>query len=101
MHPGRLLLIAVFFATWWFAQSAFAESATPLVSNIADCYDAAFLDIEDDAEPRLAENSCCDGNGGVCGCSAFGPVMCCDGRLSPTCMCRDGSPVTTLASTTH
>jgi hypothetical protein len=99
MHPGRLLLIAVFVATWWFAPSAFAESAMPVAHDTSECY-ATAVDTEDDAEPKLTENSCCDGNGGVCGCSAFGPVMCCDGRLSPTCLCRDGSPVTTLASST-
>lgn len=97
MHPGRLPLIALFLASSWFAMPAFAEPTTPVTHGPTDCFNSPPVDAQDDAGPLLADNGCC-GNGGICGCSAFGPVMCCDGRLSPTCMCRDGSPVTTLAS---
>lgn len=34
---------------------------------------------------------CCSWHGGVCGCSGW-RVVCCDGRLSPSCLCKDGRP---------
>jgi hypothetical protein len=95
MHPGRLLLIAVLLVSALLAPPVFAEPYPP-TDAAPECL-AAPADIQD-AELPFVQAGCCYGNGGVCGCSAFGPVMCCDGRLSPTCMCRDGSPVTTLAS---
>jgi hypothetical protein len=96
MHPGRLLLIAVLLVSALLAPPVFAEPYPPTADASLECL-AAPADIQD-AELPFVQAGCCYGNGGVCGCSAFGPVMCCDGRLSPTCMCRDGSPVTTLAS---
>ncbi len=96
MHPGRLLLVTVFLVSAWITLPASAEPYPPVVDGPADCMSAP-ADVHDGGQP-LAQTGCCYGNGGVCGCSAFGPVMCCDGRLSTTCMCRDGSPVTTLAS---
>lgn len=39
----------------------------------------------------LAQRGCCSWHGGVCGC--YGSrVVCCDGRLSPSCTCKDGLP---------
>jgi len=95
MHLGRLLLITVFLASSWFAMPASAELTTPVTHGPTDCFHTPW-DAQD-AELPWVQAGCCYGSGGVCGCSAFGSVMCCDGRLSPTCMCRDGSPVTTLA----
>jgi len=96
MHPGRLLLIALLLASSWFALPVSAEPPTPVTDGATECLTTPG-DVPD-AERPWVQAGCCYGNGGVCGCSAFGAVMCCDGRLSPTCMCRDGSPVTTLAS---
>jgi hypothetical protein len=31
---------------------------------------------------------CCSHHLGVCGCDASGRVRCCDGTLSPSCICR-------------
>jgi hypothetical protein len=36
-----------------------------------------------DADAR----GCCSYHGGVCGCSATGRAICCDGQLSPSCGC--------------
>lgn len=35
----------------------------------------------------LAERGCCSWHDGVCGCSASGRQVCCDGSLSPSCTC--------------
>lgn len=34
-----------------------------------------------------AKRGCCSWHGGVCGCSADGQQVCCDGTLSPSCVC--------------
>jgi hypothetical protein len=91
-----LLLIVSLLASLYAAPPASADPPTPVTEDIADCL--ATRGDTPDAERPWVQAGCCYANGGVCGCSAFGAVMCCDGRLSPTCMCRDGSPVTTLAS---
>lgn len=31
---------------------------------------------------------CCSWHGGVCGCTDFGSVVCCDGVASPACSCE-------------
>ncbi len=52
------------------------------------------------ADPTiLAQQGCCSWHGGVCGCN-WGRVVCCDGRLSPTCLCRGDSepPVARVGS---
>jgi hypothetical protein len=33
-----------------------------------------------------ARRGCCSWHGGVCGCSGS-RILCCDGKLSPTCGC--------------
>ncbi len=96
MHLGRLLLIALLLACSPLALPVFAETPVPVTDSATDCVNSD--GDRSAAERQRAQAGCCYANGGVCGCSAFGAVMCCDGRLSPTCMCRDGSPVTTLAS---
>lgn len=96
MHASRLLLIVSLLASLCAAPPASSEPTTPLTEDVTDC-PATPGNAPDGEQPRV-QAGCCYANGGVCGCSAFGAVMCCDGRLSPTCMCRDGSPVTTLAS---
>lgn len=37
---------------------------------------------------EASRRGCCSWHGGVCGCDASGRVRCCDGVLSPSCMCR-------------
>lgn len=37
---------------------------------------------------EASKRGCCSWHGGVCGCDASGRVRCCDGALSPSCMCR-------------
>lgn len=38
---------------------------------------------------ETAERSgCCSHHSGVCGCSATGRAVCCDGTLSPSCGCN-------------
>jgi hypothetical protein len=39
----------------------------------------------------IAQRGCCSWHGGVCGCSGS-RVVCCDGRLSPSCRCHRESP---------
>ena len=42
--------------------------------------------------PIIAQyQGCCSWHGGVCGCYGW-RVLCCDGRLSPSCTCKDGRP---------
>jgi len=36
---------------------------------------------------ELVQRGCCSHHGGVCGCSG-GRQVCCDGALSPSCLCR-------------
>jgi hypothetical protein len=38
-----------------------------------------------------ARQGCCSWHGGVCGCSGV-RVVCCDGRLSPSCTCQRPAP---------
>lgn len=34
------------------------------------------------------QRGCCSWHGGVCGCDrATGRIKCCDGQLSPSCLC--------------
>jgi hypothetical protein len=94
MHVGRALLITLALVVAWFAPPAFA----PPTDSIVDREATGCVNPAHGAAGGWVESGCCYGNGGVCGCSAFGPVVCCDGRLNPTCLCRDGSPVTILAS---
>ena len=35
-----------------------------------------------------ARSGCCSNNGGVCGCSKYGQIVCCDNKLSKTCRCN-------------
>ena len=35
---------------------------------------------------QMAQQDCCSGHGGVCGCQ-YGQVLCCDGQYSQTCGC--------------
>ncbi len=35
---------------------------------------------------------CCSWHGGVCGCTDFGSVVCCDGVASPACNCELPEP---------
>lgn len=37
---------------------------------------------------EASRRGCCSHHLGVCGCDASGRVRCCDGVLSPSCMCR-------------
>ncbi len=40
-------------------------------------------------DPAEQRRGCCSHHGGVCGCdSSTGRIVCCDGTLSPSCMCR-------------
>lgn len=41
---------------------------------------------EMDIKKQLERSGCCSWHGGVCGCSS-GRVVCCDGKLSPSCGC--------------
>jgi len=38
-----------------------------------------------------AQQGCCSWHGGVCGCSSSGKKTCCDGTLSPSCLCSTGT----------
>ncbi len=35
---------------------------------------------------QLAQQNCCPGQGGVCGCQ-YGQIVCCNGRYSARCRC--------------
>lgn len=43
-------------------------------------------------EDKLAKGGCCSHHGGVCGCEGK-RQLCCDGMLSPSCICNDGIPI--------
>ena len=36
---------------------------------------------------QIVQRGCCSHHGGVCGCSG-GRQVCCDGALSPSCLCH-------------
>ncbi len=38
-------------------------------------------------QEQLAQRGCCSWHGGVCNCKG-GRVVCCDGKLSPSCGCH-------------
>lgn len=40
----------------------------------------------------LARSGCCSWHNGVCGCSQTGRQVCCDGTLSPSCICYPPPP---------
>ena len=40
-----------------------------------------------DSINSVERRGCCSWHRGVCGCSAEGRAICCDGQLSPTCGC--------------
>lgn len=39
----------------------------------------------------FAQSGCCSWHGGVCGCTSYGPKLCCDGTASPSCYCSNYS----------
>ena len=48
------------------------------------CEQSVFLNSN---SQKLVQRGCCSHHGGVCGCSG-GRQACCDGKLSPSCLCR-------------
>lgn len=47
--------------------------------------------LNDSSDP-IARGGCCSWHGGVCGCNAYGDVVCCDGTTSPSCTCNGPTP---------
>lgn len=43
-----------------------------------------------DSKLEIARSGCCSWHGGVCDCF-LGRVVCCDGTLSPSCLCNSDS----------
>jgi hypothetical protein len=48
------------------------------------CEQSIFLN---DKSQEFVQRGCCSHHGGVCGCSG-GRQACCDGTLSPSCLCH-------------
>jgi hypothetical protein len=70
-------------ATMVFFNSISAYSSeSGLCSNYKDSLRAIFDSLE-----IVERSGCCSWHGGVCGCSASGRTICCDGKLSPSCRC--------------
>lgn len=40
----------------------------------------------------IMKQGCCSWHGGVCGCSN-GRTVCCDGTYSPSCTCKEATPI--------
>jgi len=63
--------------------------ATAQVSQSQSCGEAVQSGASGE---RLAQQGCCKGQKGVCGCRA-GKIVCCDGKFSEGCTCnRDEAP---------
>lgn len=58
------------------SYSSFAEDAK--------CEQSIFLNSE---SKEIVQRGCCSHHAGVCSCSG-GRQVCCDGTLSPSCLCR-------------
>lgn len=43
---------------------------------------------KDSGNSQADRSGCCSHHSGVCGCSATGRAVCCDGTLSPSCGCN-------------
>ena len=56
----------------------------PLCAEEIKCKGSIFLNFN---SQELVQKGCCSHHGGVCGCSG-GRQACCDGKLSPSCLCR-------------
>ena len=54
-------------------------------------YNCDELVIAGASEDILSKRGCCSHHGGVCGCEGD-RQKCCDGSLSPSCMCGEKTP---------
>jgi len=64
------------------ACSASTEISSSSLSKSLQCNHSAVISTE------LAKSGCCSWHQGVCGCKN-GRQLCCDGTMSPTCMCGE------------
>ena len=58
-----------------------------VISSFAEEKNCEQLKQEGFSQQQLAQRGCCSWHGGVCSCNG-GRVVCCDGKLSPTCGCH-------------
>lgn len=59
-------------------------SSFPTFSEENKCEQSIFLNSN---SQHIVQRGCCSHHGGVCGCSG-GRQVCCDGALSPSCVCH-------------
>lgn len=55
-------------------------------NNINECPDNLYA--QTGQQENIEKSGCCSWHGGVCGCVG-NRVQCCDGTLSPSCMCGE------------
>ena len=71
--------------------SAADVTETQAVENLS-CEQLRTAGVSDEI---IARRGCCSHHGGVCGCSGD-RQKCCDGSLSPSCMCGEKYPSSDL-----
>ena len=84
----KTLAAVLFFLAALTPPAIATEPFIPAESRTDECRPGALIS----ADPTiLAQRGCCSWHGGICGCYGI-RIACCDGTLSPSCLCRGGSP---------
>jgi len=71
-----------------FPNSTAHKSIFTALSQQEGCEQVA---LNDELSNDLSGQGCCSHHAGQCGCGG-GRVMCCDGSMSPSCLCAKGTP---------
>ena len=91
MKVFRIFILVVLIIAFCMEASAaemMGDSPTPLHRGCARESEGQNQTSFDGDKIRLVRRGCCSWHGGVCGCDwTTGRTICCDGTLSPTCMC--------------
>jgi len=77
-------LIKLFFNKQIFGLLLVSLISFSLPAEEIKCEQSIFLNNN---SQEFVQRGCCSHHGGVCGCSG-GRQACCDGALSPSCLCR-------------
>lgn len=86
---GLLLAALILASVTWASEPAGSVAAQQNQPQSADMCEV--LDKSKTSADELAGRGCCSHHGGVCGCGGT-RLQCCDGSLSPSCVCAKGDP---------
>ena len=77
-----LKLILACLLVYGTAHASDLKTLIPPNKNVPQC-----VALKDQDKNAIERSGCCSHHGGVCGCSGT-RQRCCDGALSPSCLCN-------------